>query len=62
MSVLLSVTELRIMGVLQRIAIAYVFAGAIVLLVGRIGVFVVSAGLLLGYWGLLVLLGGGFTF
>jgi predicted acyltransferase len=51
-------SELRIMGVLQRIAIAYVFAGAIVLLVGRIGVFVVSALLLLGYWALLVLLGG----
>ena len=50
--------ELRIMGVLQRIAIAYVFAAAIVLLFGRIGVFLVSALLLLGYWALLVLLGG----
>lgn len=51
-------SELRTMGVLQRIAIAYVFAATIVLLVGRIGVFLVSAGLLLGYWALLVLAGG----
>ena len=51
-------SELRTMGVLQRIAIAYVFAGVIVLLVGRVGVFVVSAVLLLGYWALLLVLGG----
>lgn len=52
-------TELRTMGVLQRIAIAYVFAASIVLLVSRVGIYVVSGLLLLGYWALLILAGAG---
>jgi predicted acyltransferase len=50
--------NLRIMGVLQRIALAYALAAVIVLMVARTGVYVISALLLLGYW-LLLVLGGG---
>lgn len=43
----------RVMGVLQRIAIAYGFAAFIILYFGFTGRIVISAILLLGYWGLL---------
>lgn len=43
----------RVMGVLQRIAIAYGFAAFIILYFGFTGRVVMSAILLLGYWGLL---------
>lgn len=43
----------RVMGVLQRIAIAYGFAAFIILYFGFTGRVVISAILLLGYWGLL---------
>lgn len=50
--------NLRIMGVLQRIALAYAFAAFIVLGVNRIGVYCIGVLLLLGYWMLLVSGGG----
>jgi predicted acyltransferase len=43
----------RIMGVLQRIAIAYAFAAFIILYFGFVGRVIISAILLLGYWALL---------
>ncbi|WP_049631708.1 acyltransferase family protein [Cellvibrio sp. pealriver] len=46
--------NLRVMGVLQRIALAYMLAAFIVLSVSQLMVYVVSALLLLGYWALLV--------
>jgi predicted acyltransferase len=47
----------RIMGVLQRIGIAYVLAASIVLIFSRVGIFIVSAVILLAYWGLLLSVG-----
>ena len=49
-----SMDEWRIMGVLQRIGIAYIVASMLVLLLNRSGVFIVSAIILLGYWFLLL--------
>jgi predicted acyltransferase len=49
--------ELRIMGVLQRIGLAYVIAASLVLLLSRRGVFIISAIILLTYWGLLLSVG-----
>lgn len=46
---------LRIPGVLQRIAVAYLAASAIVLFTGLRGQIVATAALLLGYWALLTL-------
>jgi predicted acyltransferase len=43
----------RIMGVLQRIAIAYAFASFVILYFGFSGRAIISAILLVGYWGLL---------
>jgi len=51
-------TNLRIMGVLQRIAIAYLVAAIIVLSLKRIYIYLFSIGVLLGYWGLLYVAGG----
>jgi hypothetical protein len=52
-------TEFRIMGVLQRIALAYAAAALIVLLArSRTVVLVISSVLLLGYWGVLLWMGG----
>jgi predicted acyltransferase len=45
----------RWMGVLQRIAIAYFFAGALFCLLKRRGLAISAAGLLLGYWALMAL-------
>lgn len=47
------IEEWRVMGVLQRIGIAYVVASFLVLLLNRRGIFMVSAIVLLGYWILL---------
>jgi predicted acyltransferase len=50
-------TGIRILGVLQRIAMAYVFA-SLIIYYGRIrGAFVAGATLLLGYWALCFLAG-----
>jgi len=52
----------RIMGVLQRIGIAYAIAACLVLLLNRTGIFVISAVILLAYWVLLLIVGeGGLT-
>jgi predicted acyltransferase len=45
--------EIRLVGVLQRIALAYLFAGLIFCFVGRVGQVALCAGLLLGYWALM---------
>jgi len=50
--------HLRIMGVLQRIALAYAMAAFIVLSVKPVSVYCIGAFLLLGYW-LLLIVGGG---
>lgn len=49
--------EWRIMGVLQRIGIAYVIAASLVMLLNRCGVFIVSVVILLVYWGILLSVG-----
>ncbi len=51
-------THLRILGVLQRIALAYGLASVLVLLLGRTWRWVVAALILLGYWGVLLYYGG----
>ncbi len=51
-------SELRIMGVLQRIGIVYIFAATIVLCCGRQAMAAISAALLLLYWFLLHNFGG----
>lgn len=51
-------SELRIMGVLQRIALAYGIGALLCLTVGRNYLWIVVAVLLLGYWGLLAFFGG----
>ena len=45
--------EIRLLGVLQRIALAYLFAGLIFCFVGVRGRVAACAGLLLGYWALM---------
>ncbi|MFT5756048.1 MAG: putative acyltransferase [Alteromonadaceae bacterium] len=49
--------ELRILGVLQRIAIAYFFAGLLILFFNRRGIFISSIVILLGYWLLMLSVG-----
>lgn len=51
------IEDLRIMGVLQRIGIAYAVAAALVLLLNRRGIFIFSAIILLAYWGILLSIG-----
>ena len=52
----------RIMGVLQRIGIAYAIAASLVLLLNRRGIFMLSVVILFAYWGLLLSAGeAGFT-
>jgi len=51
-------STLRILGVLQRIALAYGLGAIIVLLVKRNYIWIVTAVILLGYWALLYFLGG----
>ncbi len=50
--------HLRILGVLQRIALAYGLASVIVLVMGRSWRWAVATIILLGYWGVLVFFGG----
>ena len=49
----------RIMGVLQRIGIAYIIASCLVLMLNRKGVLLISAFILLAYWALLLTIGDG---
>ncbi|MBR9991266.1 MAG: DUF5009 domain-containing protein [Gemmatimonadetes bacterium] len=51
----LDLSELRIPGVLQRIALAYLAASVIVLHLGRNGQVIATAILLLGYWAVMML-------
>ena len=51
-------STLRIMGVLQRIALAWGIGALIVLLVKRRYIWIVTAILLFGYWALMYFLGG----
>ena len=51
-------SELRIMGVLQRIALAYGFAAIIALAASRKWIMIHSAWILLAYWGILWIFGG----
>lgn len=51
--------NLRVMGVLQRIGIAYAIAASMVLLLNRRGILISSALILLGYWALLLTAGDG---
>jgi len=51
--------ELRFMGVLQRIGIAYAIAACLVLIFDLRGIFILSAVILLGYWALLLSVGDG---
>lgn len=53
-----NIDDWRIMGVLQRIAIAYAFAVVIILAFGFRCRMIISASLLLGYWALLNLSAG----
>ena len=54
-----NVEDLRIMGVLQRIGIAYAVAACLVLVLNRTGIFIASAVILLAYWALLLSVGEG---
>ncbi len=49
----------RVMGVLQRIGIAYAIAASLVLVLNRRGVFTISAVILFAYWGILLSAGEG---
>ncbi|HSJ31614.1 MAG TPA: DUF5009 domain-containing protein [Longimicrobiales bacterium] len=51
----LDISDLRIPGVLQRIALAYLAASAIVLYLGRNAQVMAAAMLLLGYWAVMML-------
>lgn len=50
--------NLRILGVLQRIALAYGMAAILVTVLNRKGRWITAAVILFGYWGILVLFGG----
>jgi predicted acyltransferase len=55
----LDLSTLRIMGVLQRIALAFGVGGLIVLTFRKsVNLYLIIAGILLGYWGLLYFFGG----
>jgi len=54
-----NIEDWRIMGVLQRIGIAYAIAACLVLVLNRTGIFILSAVILVGYWGLLLSIGEG---
>lgn len=49
-----SLSDLRVLGVLQRIALCYGLASLMVLYLPARGLVVAAVGLLLGYWGVLV--------
>jgi predicted acyltransferase len=50
-------SSIRVMGVLQRIGLAYIIAAMLILLLNRRGIWLVSIGILLGYWLLLASVG-----
>ncbi|MEL6989158.1 MAG: heparan-alpha-glucosaminide N-acetyltransferase domain-containing protein, partial [Bacteroidota bacterium] len=52
------ISDLRIMGVLQRIALAYGFAAILLMFLKNKGIYIVGALLLFGYWALLYFFGG----
>jgi predicted acyltransferase len=52
------ISELRIMGVLQRIALAYGFASVLLMFIKEKGVYIVGVGLLFLYWFILWFWGG----
>jgi predicted acyltransferase len=54
-----NIEDWRIMGVLQRIGIAYAIAACLVLILNRTGIFIVSTVILLAYWALLLSVGDG---
>jgi predicted acyltransferase len=54
-----NIDDWRIMGVLQRIGIAYAVAACLVLLLNRTGIFITSTVILLAYWVLLLSVGEG---
>lgn len=53
-----ALVDIRIMGVLQRIALAYAIAAVLVLCVNRTTIYIISVAILLGYWAMLYLGGG----
>jgi predicted acyltransferase len=53
----INIEDWRIMGVLQRIGIAYAIAACLVLILNRKGVFIISAAILFAYWALLLSIG-----
>ena len=53
-----SIGDLRILGVLQRIALAYGIGALIIIFVRQRWLVYVLAAILLGYWGLMLVLGG----
>ncbi len=54
----LDFSTIRIMGVLPRIALAYLLASFLVPLLSARGIIILSAGILLLYWAVLVIFGG----
>ncbi|MFT4929084.1 MAG: putative acyltransferase [Phenylobacterium sp.] len=50
--------DMRLMGVFQRIAIVYVIGAVVVLTLRKNAIYALCVGILLAYWGLLVLAGG----
>ena len=54
-----NIDDWRIMGVLQRIGIAYAVAACLVLILNRTGIFIASTVILLAYWALLLSAGEG---
>ena len=55
--ILKPISETRIMGVLQRIALCYFFASIIFYYLSEKVAIILSVGILLGYWGILYLFG-----
>jgi predicted acyltransferase len=50
--------DIRIMGVLQRIALAWGLAAVGAVFIGRKGLSIISIGILLGYWAAIIMFGG----
>lgn len=55
--ILKNITEVRIMGVLQRIALCYCFAALAIRYLKEKGTIIFAIGLLLAYWGIMYLFG-----
>lgn len=58
LSDLTNFSDVRIMGVLQRIALAYAVAAVLVLCVNRLAIYLIAIFLLLSYWLVLYFFGG----